>query len=64
VKESKVMTFILNLLGDLQYEIRETNKVLNNIIETMTILEKRISYLENNSKIFTHPTDSEESFKT
>ncbi|TET59623.1 MAG: hypothetical protein E3J52_05495 [Promethearchaeota archaeon] len=64
VKESKVMTFILNLLGDLQYEIRETNKVLNNIIETMTILEKRISYLENNSKIFIHPTDSEESFKT
>ncbi|MBA7669755.1 hypothetical protein ES703_77888 [subsurface metagenome] len=64
VKESKVMTFILNLLGDLQYEIRETNKVLNNIIETTTILEKRISYLENNSKIFTHPTDSEESFKT
>lgn len=64
VKESKVMTFILNLLGDLQYEIRETNKVLNNIIETMTILEKRISYLENNSKISIHPTDSEESFKT
>ncbi|TKJ23347.1 MAG: hypothetical protein CEE43_04215 [Promethearchaeota archaeon Loki_b32] len=64
VKESKVMTFILNLLGDLQYGIKETNKVLNNIIETMTILEKRISYLENNSKIFTHPTDSEESFKT
>jgi len=64
VKESKVMTFILNLLGDLQYEIKETNKVLNNIIETMTILEKRISYLENNSKTFTHPTDSEESFKT
>ena len=46
VKESKVMTFILNRLGDLQYEIRESNKVLNNIIETMTILEKRISYLE------------------
>ena len=46
VKESKVMTFILNQLGDIQYGIRETNKVLNNIIETMTILEKRISYLE------------------
>ncbi len=64
VKESKVMTFILNLLGDLQYEIRETNKVLNNIIETMTILEKRISYLENNSKAYKQPSNSEESFKT
>ncbi|MFX1363802.1 MAG: hypothetical protein ACFFCE_19095 [Promethearchaeota archaeon] len=50
VKESKVMLFILQQLGDLQYEIRETNKVLNNIIETMTILEKRITYLENYSK--------------
>ncbi|MFX1377653.1 MAG: hypothetical protein ACFFA4_01040 [Promethearchaeota archaeon] len=49
VRESKVLSFLLNQLGDLQYEIRETNKVLNNIIETMTILEKRISYLEKNS---------------
>jgi len=49
VRESKVMKFILNQLGDLQYEIRETNKVLNNIIETMTILEKRISHLEKNT---------------
>ena len=59
VKESKVMTFILNQLGDIQYGIRETNKVLNNIIETMTILEKRISYLENNSKAYKQPSDSE-----
>lgn len=59
VKESKVMTFILNQLGDLQYGIRETSKVLNNIIETMTILEKRISYLENNSKANKQPSDSE-----
>ncbi len=49
VKEQKVIGFLLNQLGDLQYEIRETNKVLNNIIETITILEKRISYLEENS---------------
>jgi len=46
VKESKVMTFILNQIGDLHFEIREVNKIINNIIETMTILEKRISYLE------------------
>lgn len=50
VKESKVMTFILNQLGDLHFEIRETNKIMNNIIETMTILEKRISYLEEQSQ--------------
>jgi hypothetical protein len=50
VKESKVMVFILNQLGDIKYEIKEANKVLNNIIETMTILEKRISFLEKNSK--------------
>jgi len=49
VKEQEVISFLLNQLGDLQYEIRETNKVLNNIIETITILEKRISYLEENS---------------
>lgn len=64
VKESKVMTFILNRLGDLQYEMRETNKVLNNIIETMTILEKRISYLEQNTKAYLQTSDSEESFET
>jgi len=50
-KEPKVMTFILNQLGDLQYEIRETNKVINNLIETMTILEKRISYIEENTQL-------------
>lgn len=55
VKESKINSFILNQLGDLQFEIRESNKILNNIIETMTILEKRISYLEENSRIHSHP---------
>jgi len=49
VKEQEVISFLINQLGDLQYEIRETNKVLNNIIETITILEKRISFLEENS---------------
>lgn len=56
VRESKVMGFLLSQLGELQYEIRETNKVLNNIIETITILEKRISYIEANSK--THEKSS------
>ena len=55
VKESKITSFILNQLGELQYEIRETNKVINNIIETMTILEKRISYLEENVRENSQP---------
>jgi len=46
IKESKILSYILNQIGDIQYEGREINKVLNNVIETMTILEKRITYLE------------------
>ena len=60
VRESRVLSFILDQLGNLQYEIRETNKVLNNIIETMTILEKRISYVEKSSKTRRKSSDSEE----
>ena len=59
VQESKVMTFILNQLGDLHFEIRETNKIVNNIIETMTILEKRISYLEEQSQGYSQPSKIE-----
>ena len=61
VKESKVMTFILNQIGDLHFEIRETNKVINNIIETMTILEKRISYLEEQSQGYSQTTNLKKS---
>jgi hypothetical protein len=57
VKEPEVLSFILNQLGDLQYEIRETNKIINNIIETMTILEKRISYLEDQSRRYSQSTN-------
>ncbi|MFX0140787.1 MAG: hypothetical protein ACFFDN_44525 [Candidatus Hodarchaeota archaeon] len=63
VKESKVMQFILSQLGELQYEIRETNKIINNVIETMTILEKRISHLEENSKLNAELSDSGEEFE-
>ncbi|MFW9941427.1 MAG: hypothetical protein ACFFFT_10340 [Candidatus Thorarchaeota archaeon] len=61
VSESKVMTFILNQLGDLHFEIRETNKVINNIIETMTILEKRISYLEEQSQGYSQTANPKKS---
>jgi hypothetical protein len=57
VKESQVLSFVLDQLGDLQYEIRETNKIINNIIETMTILEKRLSYLENHTDINLQSTE-------
>jgi hypothetical protein len=63
VRESKVLSFILNQLGDLQYEIRETNKILNNIIETMTVLEKRISFLEKNSKLHSKELKTEENLE-
>ena len=68
VDETKVMTFMLNQLGDLHFELRETNKIINNIIETMTILEKRISYLEEQSQRYPQTANSkknseEESFQ-
>ncbi|MHA1149224.1 MAG: hypothetical protein ACTSR8_13375 [Promethearchaeota archaeon] len=46
VKDSDVMTFMLNQLGAVQSEIREMNNKINNIIETITILEKRVSSIE------------------
>ncbi|MHA2397635.1 MAG: DUF4350 domain-containing protein [Promethearchaeota archaeon] len=57
VKEPQVLSFVLDQLGDLQYEIRETNKIINNIIETMTILEKRLSYLENHTDVNLQSTE-------
>ena len=46
VKEPNVMKYTLNQLGELQNEAKEINNTINNIIETMTILEKRISHIE------------------
>ncbi len=46
VKESDVMLWTLNQLGAIQNEIKEINSKINNIIETMTILERRISSIE------------------
>ncbi|MFX0004141.1 MAG: hypothetical protein ACFE9C_10425 [Candidatus Hodarchaeota archaeon] len=63
VRESKALSFLLNQLGDLQYEIKETNKVLNNIIETITILEKRISYIEKVTKIHKKSSDLKENLE-
>lgn len=50
VKRPDVMTFILEQIGDVQNGVKEIHKTLNNIIETMSILEKRIKYLEDQIK--------------
>ena len=46
VKESDVTLWALNQLGTLQIELKNINNKINNIIETMTILEQRISAIE------------------
>jgi len=46
VKESDVMLWALNQLGAIQIEVKRINNKINNIIETMTILEHRISAIE------------------
>jgi len=50
VKRPDVMSFILDQMGELQNGVKEIQNTINNIIETMSILETRISYLEKNPK--------------
>jgi len=50
VKRPDVMSFILDQMGELQSGVKEIQNTTNNIIETMSILEKRISYLEEKTK--------------
>ena len=49
VKESDVIFWMLNQLGSLQSEFKEINNKINNIIETLTFLEQRVSVIEENS---------------
>lgn len=49
IKDSDVMFWILNQMGSFQSEIKEMNNKINNIIETMTLLENRICTIEPNS---------------
>ena len=46
VKESDVTLWALNQLGTIQTELKRVNNKINNIIETMTILEHRITAIE------------------
>ncbi|MFX1337414.1 MAG: hypothetical protein ACFFDK_02265 [Promethearchaeota archaeon] len=48
VKENDVLGWILNQLGSMQNEIKEIKNKITNLIETSTVLEKRISLLEEN----------------
>ena len=50
VKKTDIMVWCLNQLGTLQNGIKQINGKIGNIIETMTILEQRISTLENVKK--------------
>jgi hypothetical protein len=50
VKRPDVMSFILDQMGDLQNGVKEIQNTINNIIETMSILETRISFLEEKNK--------------
>jgi hypothetical protein len=46
VKRPDVLSFILDHMGELQSGVKEIQTTINNIIETTSILEKRITYLE------------------
>jgi hypothetical protein len=48
VKKQDVLGWVLNQLGGIQSEIKEINHKISNLIETSTVLEKRISALEEN----------------
>ncbi len=60
VKEPELMKFTLNQLGEIQNEMRNINKKIDNIIESMTILEKRISVIEQKSNVLTKNPDVNE----
>lgn len=51
LEESNVISFLLNQLGETQNDMRELTKTMNNVIETLTILEKRLSYLEEKANL-------------
>jgi hypothetical protein len=50
VKRPDVMSYILDQMGELQHGVKEIQNTINNIIETMSILETRVSFLEENNK--------------
>lgn len=61
VKESNVLSFLLTQLGETQNDVRELTKTMNNIIETLTILEKRLTHLEEKANILSFKKNDTES---
>ncbi|MHA1472134.1 MAG: hypothetical protein ACTSQW_03440 [Promethearchaeota archaeon] len=50
VEKSDVNSFILEQIGELQNGVKVIQKTINNIIETMSILERRLTNIEENSE--------------
>ena len=57
VKKSDVNSFILNQIGELQNGVKQIQTTINNIIETMSILERRLTNIEENSEYLEKTTD-------
>ena len=58
VKKSDVNSFILNQIGELQNGVKQIQTTINNIIETMSILERRLTNIEENSESLEKTTDA------
>jgi len=58
VKKSDVNSFILNQIGELQNGVKQIQTTINNIIETMSILERRLTHIEENSEYLEKTTDA------
>ena len=58
VKKSDVNSFILDQIGELQNGVKNVQTTINNLIETMSILEKRLTNIEENSESLGETTDT------
>jgi len=61
VKKSDVNSFILDQIGELQNGVKNIQTTINNLIETMSILEKRLTNIEGNSENLEKTTDAQTS---
>ena len=61
VEKSDVNSFILEQIGELQNGVQQTQKTINNLIETMSILERRLTNIEENSENLEKTTDAKAS---
>jgi len=61
VKKSDVNSFILHQIGELQNGVKNIQTTINNLIETMSILEKRLTNIEGNSENLEKTTDAQTS---